>query len=173
MPPREVPIEALSFPAYRLADADGMRRRPAAFQSLGHWFEAEKFRAFQPDLFDVVMLQPSVKEARKFATQHQPQWRGDWLGVRTRALACGMYYAWQADPAPERWMASASDIIDLLAPLGLPSRFVPGAATEFIRLRAAQRIAFLGAGAAPQDVVGRRVNMVHKKQNGRGAWSIG
>ena len=46
---------------------DTSRDQRAAFTSLGHWFEAEKFRAFQPDLFQAVMMSPTVKEARPLA----------------------------------------------------------------------------------------------------------
>ena len=171
MPVSEIPVEKLSFPAYRLADAEGNNRQSRSlFLSLNHWFEAEKFRAFHRELFEEVLHQPTAKEARKFAKRHQAQWRGDWLAVRARALACGMVYAAWADRDSERWQAPAEEIAQLLAPLGLNARFLTQVGNEFVRLRTAPRIAFLGAGAAPPDAVGRRVNVVHKRVER--AWSL-
>jgi hypothetical protein len=51
-----IPIENLSFPAYRLPGDEGEYSPPAAFISLAQWFEAEKFRPFHRDLYDQVML---------------------------------------------------------------------------------------------------------------------
>lgn len=169
MDPTDTPIDQLSFAAYRLAGEKG-RQRPAAFISLAHWFEAEKFRAFQPDLFEEVMLCPSIKEARKLATKSKNQWRGDWLAVRVRALACGMVYASRSEPMSTRWHGSAEEIAKFLAPLGLPERFLLGAATEYVRLRNASSVAFLGANSAPHDIVGKRINLIHKKAER--AWTM-
>lgn len=163
MPLPEIPVDQLSFAAYRLAGEDGRRQQPCAFLSLAHWFEAEKFRAFARDLFDEVMLCPSGKEARKLAKKNPNLWRGDWRAVRLRALACGMVYAARSDPDAQRWSGSAEDVAALLAPLHLPERFALGAAMEFVHLRDAPRVAFLGGSAAPNDVVGKKVNVVHKR----------
>lgn len=178
----DIPIDHLSFPAYRLADAGGARQAPCAFLSLAHWFEAEKFRPFARPLFDQAMIHPTIKEVRKFAKHHQSHWRGDWLAVRTRALACGMVYAAWSDPCTERWEGTAESIADRIRPLGLPERFLVGAAREYLRLRAAPRFAFLGAGHAPDEVVGKKINQVHKKsefawklthwQGRHGSWKI-
>jgi hypothetical protein len=167
-----IPIEKLSFLAYRLpvGQPGGEYAPPAAFLSLAHWFEAEKFRAFHRELFDQVMLCPSAREARRFAKAHQALWRGDWLGVRSRALACGMLYAARAEAMSTRWLGGAEDIARELAPLGLPARFLLGSCNEFVRLRDAPRFVFLGAEAAPPDVVGRRVNAVHKRAER--AWTL-
>lgn len=165
----DIPIANLSFSAYRLPGEHG-RQQPAAFISLAHWFEAEKFRAFHRELFDEVMLCPSIKEARKLATRNRSQWRGDWLAVRVRAMACGMVYASRSEPLSTRWQGSAEDIAKFLAPLGLPERFLLGAATEYVRLRNASMVAFLGANSAPHDVVGKRINVIHKKADR--AWTL-
>ncbi len=159
-----IPIENLSFAAYRLPMSEGEYGAPAAFISLAQWFEAEKFRPFHRELFDQVMLAPTIMEARRFAKQHQPYWRGDWLGVRNRAMACGMVYAARADAHQERWRGTAEQIAAELAPLGpLPPRFLLSAAQAFIQLRDAPRIALLGAQAAPPEIVGKRINLVHKR----------
>ncbi len=164
-----IPVDQLSFSAYRLPAAGG-RHEPAAFLSLAHWFEAEKFRAFQPELFAQIMLCPTVKEARKLADRNRQHWRGDWLGVRLRALACGLVYASAADPDKQRWLGQPEQIARELATLGFPERFTLGVAMEYCRIRNAPVMAFFGAAAAPHDVVGRRINLVHKK-NER-AWRL-
>lgn len=167
-----VPIDQLAFPAYRLpvGEPGGAYSPPAVFLSLAHWFEAEKFRAFHRDLFDEVMLSPTVREARRIAKRYEKQWRGDWLGVRLRALACGMVYAAGADTDTSRWLGSAEDVARAMAPLGLPERFLLGASSEFVRLRDAQRYTFLGAAAAPPEHVGRKVNLLHKRSER--AWTF-
>jgi hypothetical protein len=171
MPVTDIPIEKLSFPAYRLTGVEGGDRLArSVFLSLNHWFEAEKFRAFHRELFDEVLHQPTAKEARKFAKRNQGQWRGDWLAVRVRAMACGLVYASWADRDSQRWNAPAQEIAQFLAPLGLNERFLNQVALEFVRLRSAPRIAFLGAAVAPPDAVGRRVNMVHKRADR--AWTL-
>lgn len=165
----DIPIDHLSFAAYRLASPAG-RQQPSAFISLAHWFEAEKFRAFHPELFEEVMLSPSIKEARKLATRHRSQWRGDWLALRARALACGMVYASRCEPLSPRWKGEAAEIARFLVPLGLPERFLLTAATEYVRLRDSSAIAILGANSAPHDVVGKRINVIHKKAER--AWTL-
>lgn len=182
MPLPEIPVDRLSFAAYRLPGEDGQRRQPSAFLSLAHWFEAEKFRAFAPEVFDQVILCPSGKEARKLTRKNATLWRSDWRAVRLRALACGMVYAARSDPDAQRWSGSPQEIAALLAPLNFPERFALGAAVEFVRLRDAPRVAFLGASAAPNDVVGKKVNLVHKRserawrlthwQGRHGSWKI-
>lgn len=147
--------------------AEGVYGAPAAFQSLAHWFEAEKFRPFHRDLFDQVMLAPTIKEARRFAKLHQNFWRGDWLGVRNRAMACGMVYAARADSHPERWLGTAEQIAADMTSLGpLPQRFLLSAAEVFVQLRDSPRVALLGAMTAPPEVVGKRINLVHKRNEG-------
>ncbi len=166
----EIPIENLSFSAYRPAHRDGTHGAPAIFLSLAHWFEAERFRAFAPELFVQVMHCPSIKEARKFAKRNQNHTRGDWMAVRARALACGMVYASWADADHPRWQADAASLAAQLAPLGIPERIVAEAAAEFVRIRQTPRIVFLGAGASTPEAVGKRVNQVHRKASG--AWQL-
>ena len=165
-----IPIEKLSFSAYRVPVKEGLRASPVAFLSLAHWFEAERFRAFAPDLFQQVLHSPSIKEARKFAKRHQSHTRGDWMAVRARALACGMVYAYWADTDNPRWQDDAGALASHLAALDLPARIVADAAVEFVRLRETPRIAFLGAANSTPDAVGKRVNQVHRKSFG--AWHL-
>lgn len=181
MPTDAIPIEKLSFAAYRLQSGD-VRQAPSAFISLAHWFEAEKFRAFHRELFDEVMLCPTVRDAKKFATKNKANWRGDWLGLRLRALACGMHYAYLADPTPERWKGTPESIASMLAPFEFPEKFVLGASMAFVGLRDAGTVSILGASTAPSDVVGKRINQVHKRadrlwkllhwQGRHGCWKV-
>jgi hypothetical protein len=166
----EIPIENLSFSAYRPAYRDGTHGAPTIFLSLAHWFEAERFRAFAPELFLQVIHCPSIKEAHKFAKRNQHHTRGDWMAVRARALACGMVYAQWADSDHPRWRADSATLVAELAPLDIPEKIVAEAATEFVRIRDTRRIVFLGAGASSPEAVGKRVNQVHRKASG--AWQL-
>lgn len=166
----EIPIDNLSFSAYRIAHRDGTHGSPAIFLSLAHWFEAEQFRAFAPDLFAQVLHCPSIKEARKFTKRNLSQTRGDWMAVRSRALACGMVYASWADADHPRWQGDAASVAAHMAPLDIPERIVAEAALEFVRIRQSPRIAFLGARGSTPDAVGKRVNQVHRKT--AGAWQL-
>lgn len=167
----DIPIDSLSFKAYRLPDDAGQRQSPSVFLNLAQWFEAEKFRAFAREQFQEVMHMPSAKEARRLAARHRAHWRGDWLAVGYRALACGMVYASRCDHAStSRWSGDAESIASAMKPLGLPERLVLSASKEFVRLRLGSRVAFLGGGAAPFEVVGKRINAIHRKADG--AWLL-
>lgn len=166
----EIPIERLSFNAYRVPVKEGPRGSTVSFMSLVHFYEAERFRAFAPDLFQQVLHSPSIKEARKFAKRHVSHTRGDWMAVRARALACGLVYASWADADNPRWHCDAGELENHLAALDLPPRILAEAAVEFTRLRATPRIAFLGAANSTPDAVGKRVNQVHRKA--AGAWHL-
>lgn len=133
------------------------------FLSLQHWFEAEKFRGYEPALFEEVLMQPTIKEARKLATRNKTRWRFDWVKVRIRVLACGMVYASRADRGSLRWAASAPEIAQMLLPLGLPQAFLGLAAQEYVKLRDSPRVTFLGASRAPSDAVGKRINTIHRR----------
>lgn len=182
MPITDIPITNLSFPAYRLVGDGGVRLEPASFLSLVHWFEAEKFRAFAKDLYQEALHSPSIKEVRRFSAAHQRHWRGDWLAVKQRALACGMVYAARSDPGSKRWLGEAEELAQALLPLGFEERLLAAACAEYVRLRNSQSISFLGGGAAPPDHIGKRVHAVHKKAEGywrlahwmgrHGSWQI-
>lgn len=166
----DIQLDKLPFRAYRLPEGESNRTDPAVFLSLGHWYEAEKFRAFAKHLFQESMHMPTVKEARQHAKRHQAHVRGDWLAVQSRALACGMVYASQADVHSSRWSGTASQIARHLGCLDFPPRLVVAACEEFVRLRDSARIAFLGGGNAPHDTVGKRLHNVHRKADG--AWRL-
>jgi hypothetical protein len=160
----ELPIEKLPFTAYRLAGAAGQQREgPSVFLSLNHWFEAEKFRPYEPELFQEMAMQPTIKEARKLARKHQTKWRFDWPKVRNRVLACGLMYAARADRHSPRWLGDAGEIAAMLRPLDLPEPFLESAARDYIRLRDGPKVVFLGAGVAPSAAVGRKINAIHRR----------
>lgn len=182
MPITDIPITNLSFSAYRLVGDGGVRLEPASFLSLVHWFEAEKFRAFARELYQEALHSPSVKEVRRFSAGHQRHWRGDWLAVKQRALACGMVYAARSDPGSNRWLGTADELAHALLPLGFEERLLAAACAEYVRLRDAQSVSFLGGAAAPPDHIGKRIHAVHKKAEGywrlahwigrHGSWQI-
>jgi len=161
----------LSFTGFRLPPRAGARReRAPVYMSLRHWFEAEKFRSCEPDLFSAMLMQPTQREAVKLAKRNQTRWRMDWAKVRCRALACGMVYASLSEPNAPRWATDAKELAAMLTPLGLPEKFQQEAAAEYVRLRDGPKVAFLGAATAPHDAVGKRVNAVHRKTGG--AWTL-
>ncbi len=170
--PADIPIEQLAFSAYRLPPAtpEGHRSAPTVYLSLNHWFEAEKFRAYEPELFREALMQPSIKEVRKLAKKNQTRWRFDWAKVRTRALACGLIYASRADAGSARWQADLNAIANMLRPLGLPEPFLGQTALEYVRLRQSPRVVLLGAAAAPSTVVGKKVNALHRRTES--AWTL-
>lgn len=169
MPTTDIPLDHLSFMAYRLPGESGVRQDRSVFLSLGVWYEAEKFRAFAKELFAEAMCCPSLKEVRQLTNRNKRQWRGDWLAVQTRALACGMVYAAQADLHSNRWQGTAPELERHLECLALPPRVALSACQEFVRLRDSLRMAFLG-GSAPHDLIGKRVHSLHKKT--AGAWRL-
>lgn len=166
----DIPLDKLSFRAYRLSLDPADRAQPAAFLSLGHWYEAEKFRAFARDLFLESMHMPSIKEARQHAKRNQTHVRGDWLAVQSRALACGMVYASLADKHASRWNGTPAQIAAHMACLDFPARLTIAACTEFVKLRDAPRVAFLGGNAAPHEIVGKRLHGMHRKAGGH--WQL-
>lgn len=165
-----ITVDRLPFTAYRLEE-DGHLLPPTLFIGLCQWFEAEKFRPYEPELFLQALMQPTVKEVRRLAKRNQARWRLDWPKVRAKVLACGLCYAARADKdAADRWGAGAEEIASLLQPLNLPKPFLFAAAQEYISLRDAPRIAFLGAAAAPDDQVGKRINSIHRRTGG--SWQL-
>lgn len=157
-----IPLENLSFPAYIL-DVKGKSRSPTGFLSLAHFFEAEKFRGYDADLYEAAVNAPTLRELRKLTKRHQANWRDDWLGVRGRVLVCGMQYAAWAAPDHERWTVNAQQLTDELIALGFPSKFSQAAVLEFTRLQGNPTWVFFGTEQTPPDVIGKRVNAIHRK----------
>lgn len=88
-----IPLSQLSFPAYVLeSDSDSKQRVRSSALSLAHFFEAEKFRGKDAALYEAVINSPTIRELRKLTKRYQTHWREDWIGVRGRALVCGIGY---------------------------------------------------------------------------------
>jgi hypothetical protein len=167
----DIPLTALSFQAFRLKRYAGSGyEEPRSFLNLGHWFEAEKFRAFSRERYDEICMSPSLKESRKFAKRHAAYVRGDWLAVCARVLACGMVYAARADQNSIRWSMNKSTLIELLKPMDMPVRHVEQAVEQYLELRTSPRLMFLGGARVSDDAVGRRVYHVNKTHDG--AWRL-
>jgi hypothetical protein len=162
-----IPLRDLSFPVYI---PTSKARDRAGFLSIVHFFEAEKFRGFHPELFEAVMHCPSLRELSKLTKRNQAKWRDDWSGIRGRVLVCAMRYASWADPNPERWTTQPEVLAAELETLGFPAKFCAAAVTEFQRLNENPVWNFLGVDKAPPDSIGKRVNDIHRK-TGR-AWTI-
>lgn len=154
-----IPLRELSFPAY-IADQRSAGR--VAFSSLMHFFEAEKFREKSPDVYRSIVDSTSLRETSKISRRNKDAWRGDWLGVRGRVMLCGMRYASWFDPTPERW-SNISGLTIELQELGFPEKFSHVAATEFQRFSEDASWCFFGIDLAPQDVVGKKINAIHRK----------
>ena len=162
-----IPLSRLSFPTY-IAQPKTCER--VWFPSLMHFFEAEKFRLQHPDIYLSIVNSTNLKEVAKIAKRNQSLWRDDWIGVRGRVLLCGMRYAAWADPDPQRWTDAPDKLALELQELGFPTKFSLAAVTEFQRLLANPTWCFFGVDHAPQDVVGKRLNTIHRKCER--AWSI-
>jgi hypothetical protein len=161
----------MAFQAYALRDVEQKERSRVIFQSLAHFFEAEKFRSSpNRSLFESIVHCPSIKEARKLTRRFKNLWREDWTGVRGRALVSGMQYACWADSDQGRWLAEPQTLASELVGLDLPEKFCTAAVMEHARLHAGPTWVFFGADSAPPDVIGRRINAIHRKQ--LRAWTL-
>jgi len=164
---KPIPLPSLSFPAYISQPKTAER---VGFPSLMHFFEAEKFKTQHPDIYLSIINSTSLKEISKISKRHQALWRDDWVGVRGRVLLCGMRYAAWSDPNPERWTTAPEQLTVELQDLGFPAKFSAVAVKEFQRLQSNPTWCFFGVDHAPQDVVGKRLNTIHRKCEK--AWSI-
>jgi len=164
-----IPLSQLSFPAYVL-ESDSKQRVRSSVLSLAHFFEAEKFRGKDAALYEAVINSPTIRELRKLTKRYQTHWREDWIGVRGRALVCGMRYASWADPNPERWTTEPERLEAELIELGFPAKFSAAAVNEYARLEASATWVFFGTDKAPPDVIGKRVNVIHRKH--LRAWTL-
>lgn len=157
-----IPLSKLSFPGYA-AETDSKRRTRTGFINLVNYFESEKYRGKEPSLYEAVLHCPTIREIHKFSKRYQKLWREDWIGVRGRVLVCGMQYASWADPNPERWTSEPQLLVNELIELGFPPKFSQAAVNEFARLQESATWVFFGADKAPPDVIGKRVNAIHRK----------
>lgn len=164
-----IPLGQLSFPAY-VSESEAKHRTQTGFLTLAHYFEAEKFRGKDQALYEAVLNSPTLRELKKLTKRHQKLWREDWAGVRGRALVCGMQYACWADLSPERWTTEPNRLADELTELGFPAKFSLAAVQEHARMRENATWVFFGSDTAPPDVIGKRVNAVHRKY--LRAWSL-
>lgn len=162
-----IPLSQLSFPGYIGEAKTGER---VGFHSLMHFFEAEKFRLNKPDVYLSIVNSPSLREVAKLIKRHRADWRDDWVGVRGRVMVCGMRYASWADPNPERWTGDTTQLSVELEALGFPAKFCTAAIAEFQRLVNNPVWSFFGVDTAPQDVIGKRVNSLHRKY--QRAWTL-
>lgn len=84
------PSDPCMFTGYRnLLPAN----RPDIYQSIGHWFESEKFRSTNEAIRQEVLQQPTAKEARKLAGRHADEVRSNWRSIRARVLRAGFLMA--------------------------------------------------------------------------------
>lgn len=162
-----IALARLSFPGY--IDTPGTADR-LHFASLMHYFEAEKFRGSHPDVFTSIVNSTNLKEVARISKRNMASWRSDWVGVRGRVIMAGMRYAYWADPNPERWTTAPESLASELMELGFPAKFSTAASTEFLRLHLNPTWCFFGVDHAPQDVIGKRVNSLHRKH--QRAWSV-
>jgi hypothetical protein len=162
-----IALSQLSFPGYIGEPKTGER---VGFHSLMHFFEAEKFRSHKPLLYQSIINSPSLREVAKLSKRHRTDWRDDWVGIRGRAMVCGMRYAAWADPNPERWMGDSSQLALELEGLGFPAKFCTAAIAEFRRMVDNPTWSFFGVDTAPLDVIGKRLNSLHRKY--QRAWTL-
>jgi hypothetical protein len=136
------------------APGDGPRTQHV-YSSLLHWYEAAKFMPHHPDLRDAVLLQPTVKEVKRFGKLRQSSWRSDWNLVRPSILIAGLGFLTLQRPDLGLREVDLSMIKTGMAPMVLPERFVDACLERFDTWRRGPRITFIGADSAPEQVVGK------------------
>lgn len=164
----KVPDKSLDIPAIPLASlgfcgplVNQRSSQRHYYLSLMHWFEAERFRQNEPALSEECLNCHTLRMLQKLASRHQSKGRDDWAMVRMRVMLCGMTYAMWADPDPSRWQDES--IVQEMTNIGFPERFAQSAFREFIKMRSSPQIMFFGVDKAPPEVIGRRLNLIHRK----------
>lgn len=155
---QEIPLALMGFSGPLVKQRATQRHY---YLSLMHWFEAEKFRLNAPALSEECLNSHSLRMLKKLSDRHQSSGREDWAMVKMKVLLCGMTYAMWADPEPERWLNVS--IVREMASIGFPERFAQSAFEEFMKLRINPQFVFFGADKAPPEVIGRRLNLIHRK----------
>lgn len=152
----------LSFLGY--AATAGSPHR-VVFTSVVHFFEAEKFRTVDADLYLGALNCPTLRELRKFEKRHRDQWRDDWIGVRARVMVCALVYAYWTSEEAAFWAdtpggreALAAELVSL----GYPPKFCAGVVAEFHQHLLTPAYTLLGVDHAPPDIIGKRLNAIHR-----------
>ena len=138
--------------------AGASARRQHVYLSLAHWYEAAKFMPHKPEMRDILLFSPSIKEARKFARLRQNHWRPDWSVTRHTVLVAGLGLLTIQCPNLGLRTCDLQLVRDGLRDLELPDRFVDGVLERFDKWRHAPRIATFGAAIAPESLVGTRLS---------------
>ncbi|QHE89329.1 hypothetical protein [Hydrogenophaga sp. BPS33] len=132
-------------------------RMQHVYASVLHWYEAAKFMPHHPEHRDAVLFQPSLKEAKRYAKLRQSAWRTDWNLVRPSILIAGLGFLAVQRPELSLRTLDLATVNAGLAPMALPERFVEACLGRFDEWRSGPRIAFIGADAAPDQLVGKAV----------------
>lgn len=90
------PSDPCLFTGYR---NPALANRPDIYQSIGHWFESEKFRGVDEALRQEVLEQPTAKEARKLGSRHPDEIRPNWRTIRAQVLRTGFFMAARQNPS--------------------------------------------------------------------------
>ena len=162
-----LPLSRLAFQGYLSpSHTDGRDY----FATIAHFYVAQRFRDTDADLYRAVVDSTSLKEIRKLSKRNASKGRDDWDGVKARVLVCALCYAYWADENSSLWDLPTEQIASELSEVGFPLKFSIAAVTEFQRLRTNPSWLFLGIDAAPPDVMGKRMNALHRKY--KRAWTI-
>lgn len=159
-----------SFFGYAMAAGSPHR---VVFTSLVHFFEAEKFRTVNQDLYLAALNCPTLRELRKFEKRHRDHWREDWMGVRARVMVSALVYAYWASDKTGFWepTETAQEALSKeLQGLGFPPKFSTGVVAELHQYLASPSCTLLGVDHAPPDVIGKRLNTIHRTQSRR--WTL-
>lgn len=132
-------------------------RMQHVYASVLHWYEAAKFMPHHPEHRDAVLFQPSLKEVKRYTKLRQSAWRSDWNLVRPSILIAGLGFLAVQRPELSLRSLDLATVKAGLAPMALPERFVEACLGRFDLWRGGPRIAFIGADAAPDQIVGKAV----------------
>lgn len=125
--------------------------------SLAHWYESLKFMPTRPDLRDMVLLCPTIKEARKFSKARQEHWRSDWSLIRHQVLIAGLGFLTLDRPDLSMKRDMSLELVEQLADMKLPQRFIVGCIERFNLWHDGPRIGTFGSDRAPESVVGLKM----------------
>lgn len=143
----------LPFQAFRPPlPGGGLERHVEIIASLDHFYHSEKFRGINETLRREVLIQPTAREARKFALSNKDKQRDDWGKVRGRVMCCGFWMQAIEHPRLVAALSAGEYRFGGVHPYWAPRRGGDGAFGKFVeylepRLATPTRVFVCGVGA--------------------------
>lgn len=130
----------------------GLEHHVEIIASLDHFYHSERFRGVNEILRREVLMQPTAREARKFALSNKDKQRDDWVKVRGRVMCCGFWMQAIEHPTLPAALNAGEYRFGGVHPYWAPRRGGDGAFRKFVeymepRLAAPTRVFVCGVGA--------------------------